>query len=540
MPTFPVRRLGAFGIVTDMSPSDVEDPAVFTAGVNVRYRNGKVSRGPMFRTVANLDFDPGHCLSIPATASGAEQVVMVASDFSKVKRLNGALLEDLTPSGLSGTGETKPITSCILGGVSYVNCESDSPISLGPADSAYQPLPNWPAGFRCKAMRAYKDQLVALGVTKGGQLYPTMVKWSDITGYGSVPGDWSTDSTTNSAGENIVNEMKHAIVDGLALRNSFVLYCTNSVWQMDYVGGTLIYDFAQLFEDRGIINPNCVVQAGGQHFVFDKTDIYVHDGVTPRSIADQRVREFVFNALDTARTYLCFVAHDARLSEIRFCYPASDDFVGYQNPTTGCNRAAVYNYANDTWTFDDLPNVTAGCRSSLMSGKSWETDQEATWDETQGLFLTTEGDENQHALYVGRADASQSLTRSRLYGCDLLNGGLLTFPIEPETVKPAFGQRTGLDLDSMGKNLTQYTHLQAIWPQVFIEHPEDFSWQFGANDLVTVEPAWSDPVAFDPAVESKIDINEAGKYLAWRFKCGGTGDFSLSGFDVLLVVRGRR
>lgn len=540
MPTFPVRRLGSSGIVTDMNPSDIEEPSVFTAGVNVRFRNGKVSRGPSSRTIASLDFEPGHCLSIPASSAGADQVVMVSSDFSAVKRLNGSTLEDLSPTDLSGGGETKPITSCILGGVSYINCESDAPISLTPGNSAYQSLANWPEGYRCKALRAFKDQLIALGVTKEGQLFPTMVKWSDLTGYGSVPGDWSTDSTTNSAGENIVNEMQHAIVDGLALRNSFILYCANSVWQMDYVGGDLIYDFARLFDERGIINPNCVVQAGGQHFVFDRTDIYVHDGVTPRSIADERVREFVFNAIDTAKTHLCFVTHDSRLTEIRFCYPSSDGFVGYQNPTTGCNRAAVFNYTNATWTFDDLPNVTSSCRSSLVSGQSWEEDDAATWDGFEGLFMTTEGDENQHGLFVGRSDTSQGLSAPRLYGYDLSNGGLLTLPVEPETVRAAFVERTGLDLDSLGKNLTQYTHLQAIWPQVSIERPADTSWQFGANDLVNIEPEWSDPIVFDPLKEGKIDINEAGKYLAWRFRCAGTGDFSLSGFDALIVVRGRR
>lgn len=367
-----------------------------------------------------------------------------------------------------------------------------------------------------------------------------MVKWSDLTGFGSPPGSWDPTSTTNSAGENIVNEMQHSIVDGLALRNSFVIYCTNSVWAMDYIGGDFIFDFTKLFDERGIINPNCAVQIGGQHFVFDRNDIYVHDGVMPRSIADQRTRDFIFNALDTSRSHLCFVNHDARLSEIRFCYPSSDDLVGWHNPETGCNRAAVYNYANDTWTFDDLPNVTGACRSSLISGDSWDTDEEVTWDDAQGIFSTTEGDQSQHTLFVGRSDEGMGITAPRLFGYDLLNGGVLSVPIEPETIKPAFVQRTGLDLDILGKNLTQYTNLQAIWPQVAIERPEEAYWQFGANDLVNVEPTWSDEISFDPRVEGKIDINEAGKYLAYRFGCRGIGDFQLSGFDVQLIIRGRR
>lgn len=540
MSTFPVRRLGASGIVTDMNPSDIEDPSVFTAGVNVRFRNGKVSRGPLSRTVATLDFNPGHCLAIPPSSAGYDQVIMVSENFAAVKRLNGSTLENVTAPGMSGTGSTKPITSCFLGGISYINCESDNPIYMGPADSTYATLPNWPTGYKCKALRAFKDQLIALGVTKNSQLYPTMVKWSDLSTFGEPPGSWDPTSTTNSAGENIVNEMQHAIVDGLALRNSFVIYCTNSVWQMDYIGGDFIFDFTKLFDERGIINPNCAVQVGGQHFVFDRNDIYVHDGVAPQSIADAKTREFIFNAIDTSKSHLCFVNHDARLSEVRFCYPSSDDLTGFINAATGCNRAAIYNYANGTWTFDDLPNVTSACRSSLVSGKSWDADPDATWDNAQGLFLTTEGDENQHVLFVGRADTSLGLTASRLYGYDLLNGGLMTAPVELQTVKPAFVQRTGLDLDALGKNLTQYTHLQAIWPQVAIEKPEDAYWQFGANDLVNIEPTWSDEILFDPRVEGKIDINESGKYLAYRFGCRGIGDFQLSGFDVQLVIRGRR
>lgn len=540
MPTFPVRRLGSAGIVTDVGPADLEDPTVITAGVNIRFRNGRISRAPLFRTVSPLPFEPGHCLAIPASSAGYDQVVAVATDFSAIGRLNGTTVEDLTPTaGLSGAGEGRPITSCFLGGISYINCESDAPVYLGGTDSAYQVVPSWPTGYKCKVLRAYKDQLIALGVTKAGQLYPTMVKWSDISQFGTPPGDWDPTSTTNSAGENIVNEMRSAIIDGLALRNSFILYCTDSVWQMDFIGGDFIYDFVQLFDGRGIINPNCAVQVAGQHFVFDRNDIYVHDGITPRSITDQRTREFIFNALDTSKANLCFVSHDDRLSEIRFCYPSDDDFIGFKSPTTGCNRAAVYNYANDTWTFDDLPNVTASCRSSLVSGKTWDNEED-TWDASQGLFLTTEGDQNQHVLFVGRSDEGMGLTAPRIYGCDLLNGGLLTVPVEMETVRPAFVQRTGLDLDSLGKNLTQYTHLQAIWPQVHIENPTESYWQFGANDLLGVAPGWSDEVVFDPTTEGKIDINEAGKYLAWRFGCRGIGDFQLSGFDTQIVIRGRR
>jgi hypothetical protein len=540
MPTFPVRGLGSTGIVTDAFPSDVENVGTFTGGVNVRFKNGRVSRGPICRTVATLPHEPGHVFSIPPGATGYDEVLTVADDFGSIYRLNGSTFENLTPSGHVGSVGPQSITSCALGGIAYVNRESHVPLYKGAGDGAFSAIPQWSPDDRCKVLRAYKDQLIALGVTKAGVYYPTMVKWSDFSYYGAPPQSWDTGSTTNSAGENIVNEMQHQIIDGLSLRDSFVLYCTASVWLMDYVGGNDIFTFRKLFDEVGVINPNCVVQVGGLHYVFDRNDIYVHDGVSPKSIADGRVKEFIFDALDYSRFHHCFVQHDARLTEVRFTYPSGDSFVGFHNPTTGCNRQAVYNYSNDTWSFYDVPNVVGCTKASLLSGANWDTDLNTTFEGAGGLWMSAEGDEDRHCLLVSRSDPTVGLLSPKLFGFDLLTGGRLAQPVAAETVRPAQVERIGIDLDSQGKNLTQYMNLQAIWPQMSAEHPDDCYWQFGATDVGTREPSWSNPASFDPRAETRIDINEAGKYLGYRFQCGGASDFQLSGFDVQLVTRGRR
>lgn len=540
MATFPVRGLGRNGINTDTSPSDIEDVSTFTLGVNVRFANGRATRAPMARTIAALPHEPGHILSVPPGASGYDEIVSVAADFSTVYRLNGNTFDNLTPPGQLGTAGDAVITSCSLGGLSYVNRETHVPIYKSFGGSTYENLPNWDPGDRARVMRAYKDQLIALGVTKGGAYYPTMVKWSDFARFNEAPASWDPTLTTNSAGENIVNEMQHEIVDGLSLRDSFIIYCSGSVWSMDYNGGDLLYNFRKLFDDKGIINPNCAVQVDGLHYVFDRNDIYVHDGVSPRSIADDKAKTFIFDALIFSKSNLCFVQHDAKLTEVRFNYPSGDKLVGFRNPTTGCNRQAVFNYSNGTWTYYDVPNVTGHCKAAIISGPSWEDDQTLTWDAAGGQWLSSEGDLDRHVLMVGRADANMGLSASRIYGIDLISGGRLALPVELETVKPAFLERTGIDLDSTGKNLTQYVHLQAIWPQMSAQFPAETYWQFGANDFVNDEPYWSLETSFDPRTETKIDIREAGKYLGYRFGCSGIGDFQLTGFDVQLVTRGRR
>ena len=541
MSTFPVRRLGSSGIVTDTSPSDIEDVGTFTAGVNVRFANGRVTRAPVARSIAAIPHAPGHLLSIPPGSAGVDQIVSIAADYSTLYRLNGATWENLTPPSHLGSGEIKTITSCFLGGLSYVNRESHAPLYKSNGAATYLSLPNWGAGDRCRVLRAYKDQLIALGVTKGGNYYPTMVKWSDFATFNLPPASWDPTLPTNSAGENVVNEMQHEIVDGLTLRDTFILYCSGSVWQMDYIGGNDLFAFRKLYDEVGVINPNCVVQIGGLHYVFDRNDIYVHDGAgAPKSIADTKVKDFIFSGLDYARANLCFVTHDARLTEIRFSYPSADRLTGFPKATTGCNRQAVFNYSNGTWSFYDVPNVVGACKAAIISGDTWETDQIVTFDQASGQWLTSEGDEDRHILMAGRIDASQGLTASRLYGFDLINGGRLAQPVHPETIRPAFLERVGIDLDENGKNLTQYVNLQAIWPQMIADVPGDIYWQFGASENVNSVPQWSPEVTFDPRTETKIDIREAGKYLGYRMGLRGRGDFVLSGFDVQLIIRGRR
>lgn len=540
MTTFPVRKLGSSGLVPDVFPPDLENVSALSGGVNVRFSNGRASRAPVFRTVADLSHEPSHLLAIPMTSVGFEEVVSISDGYGEFLRLNGKNLEDITPPGHAPIEGIQPVTSSYLGGVSYVNRETHAPLCKRASDNTYVPLPNWPEGDRCRSLRPYRDQLIALGVTKQGAYIPTMIRWSDFAYFGEAPGSWDPADTTKSAGENMLNEMKHPLVDGLTLRDFFILYCTSSTWIMSYVGGNDIYTFSKLFDDRGLINANCAVQVGGMHYVFDRNDIYVHDGVSDRSICDGKTKDFIFRSLDFTKAHLCFVQHDAKLSEVRFAYVSDDPYSGFRGATQGCNRQAVYNYSNDTWTFYDVPNLVSCTKAALLSGASWSDDEATPWAEAGGLWMTNEGDEDQHLLVASRADPSLGLSKPRIYGQDLINGGRLLLEIAEETLRPALAERVGIDLDAYGKRLTQHVNVQAIWPQLRMDDWTACTFQFGAANVVGQEPAWGPEYQIDPSTETKIDLNEAGKYISWRFKCAGREDFDLHSFDIQLLVRGRR
>ncbi len=543
MSNLPVRNLGELGIISDINSYDLPANA-FSAGVNVRFDNGKVTRAPVFRNVKDLATSTnviGHMFSIPDITGGPEAIIVIESDYSSFTSITGSTETDVTPISIT-TGDTQqPFTSCFLGNIAYVNRKSNVPFKKALSDTDFVALPNWDSSWRCGVLRPYKDTLVALNVTKGANEYPSMVKWSDFAQYGSVPASWDETLTTNNAGENVLNEMVGPIIDGLSLRDSFFIYGETEVWAMNFIGGGLIYDFRKRFNDRGIISTNCVVEVDGLHYVFDKNDIYIHDGASPRSIIYGKDKDFVFGSIKRDYKHLFFVEYDNNLDEIHFNYVSDDRLVGFRGTTTGCNRSAVYNVRNGTWTFYDLPNVTGSCYAQVAQGLTYEDMGTTPYSEFAGTYIGEDDDVQQHLMYIGNIDTSVGLTKTRIYGLDLASGGRLSLPIETEALKDAFIERVGIDMDENGSPLTSYKSLLGFYPQIGIDgEPDTVSFQFGATDVTGLQPAWNLPQTFNPSEDNKLDVRVAGRYLAYRLYHSGLSDFAFSGFDVRVTRRGMR
>lgn len=546
MPTVPVRNLGGAGIVSDIHPYDLP-PNVFSAGVNVRFENGTVSRGPVARGVFDLTaedpaFTPKHLFNVPSAVSGTESLVVVAQDYSQVYELIGSTATDITASEMSATGDIEaPTTHAFLGAVSYLNHRSHVPFMRRRTDATFEELSDWDSTWRCGVLRAYKDFLIALNVTKGADEYQQMIKWSDIASFGDAPPSWDHTLTTNSAGENILNEMAGAVIDGHVLRDTFMVYGENEVWAMTYIGGAFIFDFRKRFDDVGVIAPNCVVEVDGQHFVFDRNDLIVHDGASKRSIAHGANKDFIFSGLVRDLQHLCFVTHNPALNEILFCYPSQDRLSGFVNPTTGCNRAAAYNYRRQSWTFYDLPNVTAATNGVIATGQTWADTAPTPWDEIGGTYLGDSSSNDRHHLFASAIDATQGITAHRVIGLDLIATGRLARPIVPELLKDAYAERIGIDLDEGGLQISAYKSLLKVYPQIALrEGSGGVTLQFGANDVSAVAPSWDTPQTFDPETDYQLSVRRAGRYLAHRIRHTGNSDFSYSGFDATITSRGKR
>ena len=117
----------------------------------------------------------------------------------------------------------------------------------------------------------------------------------------------------------------------------------------------------------------------------------------------------------------CFALQNKQLSEIYFCYQSGDSLVGFPD-TDRCNRAAVYNYQNNTWSFIDLPNVSAGTTANLNTVSTY-ADTTATYNTIGGSYFEQGDSFGRHTLMVGDKDLAQNLTYNKIFALDLAEEG---------------------------------------------------------------------------------------------------------------------
>ena len=536
MPNLPIRDLGSVGVITDIDPFNLPLNA-FTRAKNVRFDQGNVRRSPGFRSITPVNgFTPIFTHGL-YNATGYDTVVIVSNTFDVHEFSNGTLSLDYATSSSASTAQ---VTATSLANVQYLNRADVVPLYRTPAMSNFANLANWDATHRAASIRSFGDFLLALNMTEGGSAFPTRVRFSNIATANNAPDSWDATDTTKSAGFNDIAQMNTPIIDGATLGSNFLIYSSDQVWLMEFVGGTFIFNFRKLFSDAGVVNQNCIVEVEGKHYVFDQKDIYVTDGVSRQSIVDGRIKDYVFSGIDTSAFTRCFVQYDQSREEIYFCYKSSDDMAEFTNGE-GCNRAAVFNYRNNTWSFMDLPNVFAGTSANVNTVSTYAASTQ-TYDSAGGTYAAQDAGFTRHILMLGQASTSDSLSNAKLYGLDGINeSSSLSEALDTTATKGIKLERTGIDLDEAQLPLTGYKAIRKMVPQFStVASNKDFVVSMGAADIATEVPTYDTSFTFDSDTAYKIDSRSSGRYLSYKIETTDIKDFAVSGFDFDVMATGRR
>lgn len=510
MTYIPLRKIGTGGIVTDQDPYDLE-LTQFPRGNNVTFHEGRIGKALGHTVKTNLGFQPTGALGF--LVNGAYS--MIIGSNSKLYKYDGTNITDVTKTSNATTYGASPRWQAEqLGSAILFNNGGQPPQYLTTSGTRFADLPNWPSTVRTQCIKPYKSFLIMMGYTDGATEYPFTVRWSDEFDPTSVPTDYDITSTTNLAGTNVLNGNYGHLIDQLTLGDSNLIYAERGVFVMDQIGGPLVFQFRDLFTDDGIINRGAVAELSGQHLVVGQKDIYIHDGNQKRSIANNRVRKQFYNELDDTRSVYCISVTER--SEVWICYGNND-----APDAQSANRALIYNWNQDAFTFIDLPN----CRALTYSDKLGSV---VTW-----ASLTQSYNEISQSW-----DALSKTTEANniaLFGLDFVNSKLLTMNDSNGAAGSAFSaflEATKLDLDSvLGKATNTVKQINQIMPQ--IEGVGTVTFELGSSMAPQDPVNWQKTHIYNIESDHKIDTRVAGRYLALRIESNNNnGTWQLTGLDI--------
>jgi len=546
MPNIQVRNLGQIGAVPDASPWDLPNNG-FDIAINARFDEGKVKRSIAFKslgttTTANV----GRFIIGGTQASGFDRIIVASTDYNLYEYTPSANSYTSKLSGGGSYNSNEQYTGIVFDSGFYITRPDRVPQYLALSSGGnFGDLANWDANERCRIIRSFNSFLIALNITKNTTSHPTMVKWSDLKVDGSNP-SWDETNASLLAGENTIADMPTEIVDGRQLRNAFYIYSRNQVWRMEYVGGSDIFTFNKVFDKTGLINTNSVVEVEGKHYCFGLDDIYVHDGTTKQTIADERVRNFIYNGINTSDnsgevSKSFFVTYNGVSKEVLFCYTSGDAFVPTDlNATARCNRAAVYNIVNNTWAFIDLPNVSSATSASLNLSVATYNNTSLTYNNGGFTYASQDAqDFIRRAIFVTEPHGSSTHNVKEIAVLDNVDSGSIAKPASTRVLNTTIARRNQIDLDEQGVPLSGYKNIRNIYPQATIT-TGSLTFNFGANDTPTNTFSTSLSKSFTPTTDYKIDTRLAGRYLNYEIRETNGKDFSVSGFDMDVLTTGRR
>jgi hypothetical protein len=513
----PIGPAGSVGVNKDLS-SKLLKPEAWTDALNIRFLDQMayqfLGHGEVFQGAPIVPF---HVL--PVSIGGARY--WIYAGLGKVYAVSGAtgstVHTDITrSSGGDYTATPNSWTSTTIGGIPVLNPgnTTDPPQrwDLNLANNLVT-LDNWPANTFCRSMRSFKNQLVALNVTESGTNYPYMVWWSSLADPGSVPASWVINDPSIDAGRFDLAEGYDAIIDGLQLRDSLMIYKESSVYRLDYVGGAFINQSSKVLGTSGAMNRNCIVELDGLHLLLTNQDVVVHDGQTATSALDKQARRDLFRSIDSQNYYRSFVTKNPFLNEVLICYP--------QAGSTYPDRALVWNYVDRTTSFREIPNLNHANFGPVEVGSSqpWNGD-DSPWSSDTTLWNAPE--------YT--PDAARVLMASNDQKLFLLDSSTTFDGVLPQ----AHLERRGLSWWPLERR----SMVRKVRPHI--------QGQVGATVMVSVgyaddpysDPTYASPVAYTIGTGNDCDFTVDGRYIAFKFWSGTAYEWRLDSFDVDVVPSG--
>ena len=516
------------GINTDL-PSYTLPGDFLTEAKNIRILANSIRPFGGFLILDSLpvDFNPGHLTSHEGPIG---QFWVIPGDDS-VLAYDGSIYHDISNisgGGYAGVNDPDDWHSCAIAQVLVLNHPGHFP-EYWPDPNGAIPLQYLPWDFSntwadvnqsCRIMRSHKQFLFAMDLVDNGIEYPDGVRWSTPADIGLVPESWDPLDITKTAGLINLGGEGGRIIDGLSMRDAFVVYREGAISVFDYVGGQFVWRIRHSTATQGLVSKNAIVEIRGKHIFISNGDIMQYDGNTFTSLLHNRLRRRFVGNYDVSKRDNGYVVHNKLASELWFCITE----IGFSLP----NVAYLYNYEDDSWAIRDIYDV------SPFAAYGPQLIAPVTWDSTAGIWDDIAGNWNigqTTTLSFSITAVSKPSGPGQSGKLALLDHNSTDEISQYSTVIERIGFALA-GLDNVTTITRIYPHLSGTGT-VFIE--------VGSQDHINAPVTWKPGVWFEAGVDRKVDIRTTGELHCFRFSVGDSPKrWELSGMDIEFVMAGKR
>lgn len=415
---------------------------------------------------------------------------------------------------------------------------------------------NW----KCERVRAFNNRLFALNMREANASgvvthYPLRLRWSNFAKENAAPTLWDDQAynrdTSSDLAAGLVGQVD-ALEDGYAgyidladshgnllemlpLRDYLFVYTEFET----YVGSPTMNSYQplmwkKLFNDSGILAPECVCEVEGGHFVVTQNDVILHNGTSKKSLASNRVKDKIINEVCQVNPLATKVHLHQDKKEVWILYVGP----GQDRGSWACTKAAVWNYEYDTWSFRSIPySYCIGLVDPpvLEKGPLWSDFLQIPWDDPSVSTLVWKKDAtNFHRRIVITGSFMKGFYQvdvgSLNHWWNELKGIVVEEPLEMKI------ERSGIDFDNVTNEWNQ-KHIQAFRPQVtgsgkytFVtggsQYSDDYGHTHSTKDFIIgkdrlVCVRLNHPYLFYNVIDNDVNSNAAMNGITIEFTVGG-------------------
>lgn len=516
-----IDRLTTLGLIQDVAAHELP-PEAWTIARNMRFQDGKARR-----TGGKVQ------VWTPSVAPYFHKFVVAPdgtpwwlyASLTKLYAFDFATHTDVTRTsgGDYNAANANAWHATTLGGIPIFTDGASVPQywSAFSAAQAMQDLPNWPSTYRAKVIRAFGNNLIALGITKSGTLYPHLVLWSSPADPGAVPSSWDVSDPAEDAGENPLADVHAgAIQDGLQLGSLFYVYKKSSTWTLRRIGGRFVFDFDTFLTDTGILAPHCVTvcNQGQMHFMLTEDNMVVHDGSQVIPLLDKRMRRSVFNRLEQSALETSFVFHHPSRREVWACVPEAG------NTTPNIALVWHYNEGGQTGVFTEceIDFVSAANGFLQEEDAAWDSEAAMEWAANDANWATN----RLSAVVVARPTATKAL---QLDGAIDNDGVAITATLSRESIAVEGRDR----FENWVVNWASRKLVTRVW---VVASGDPFKIRIGRQLTPEAGITWTDYAAFDPSTQLYADLVTEGRAISIEFYSDEDVDWAISSYTLEQVV----